>query len=133
MHMADSEQVGTSAPTLDIGSLTIDATTLRVLENDRRLKLGEVCTSQGGRCGTVTLHCEILKVLSDKFGAVFSHLSEKKLGRNAKFFEACEDTLENFRCGEMQNEYRLPLNLGDDFRHEDYDDENVAVRIWGYV
>lgn len=116
---------------LDIGSLTIDATTLTVIENDPQLKLREGCSSQGGRCGVVTLHCQLLEVLTQKFGGAFSRVPESKFRRGTRFCDALEDILEGYTSKKFDVDFRLPLKFEEGFMHTDYEEDAREIVIRG--
>jgi len=112
---------------LDIGSLTVDTTTERIVENDPALQLKEEIVSAGGRCGTIALHLGILKAVVEKFNVPVSALSPQLVGRGTDFFNDCEDVLSAFGNGEYDDDIRLRLTLNSETEMADYDQESEEV------
>ncbi|KAK5077778.1 mtDNA inheritance, partitioning of the mitochondrial organelle [Exophiala xenobiotica] len=112
---------------LDIGSLTIDTTTERVIKNDPTLQLKEEIVSAGGRCGTIALHLGILKAVIEKFDIPVSALSPQLVGRGTEFFDNCETILSSFGSSEYDDDLRLRLTLDPETEFLDYDEEAEEV------
>lgn len=113
--------------------MTVDATTLTILQNDPSLKLSEACVSQGGRCGTVTLQCQILDILAKKLGVTFTSLPESSTRRGTSFQLDLEDSLERFTDTQLDSISRLRLQLPEGFEHDDYDAESGEIILHGSV
>lgn len=112
---------------LDIGSLTVDTTTERVMKNDPTLQLKEEIVSAGGRCGTIALHLGILKAVMEKFDIPVSALSPQLVGRGTEFFDDCESILSSFGSSEYDDDLRLRLTLDPETEISDYDEEAEEV------
>lgn len=116
---------------LDIGSLTVDTTTEEVFKNDPKVELREKIVSEGGRCGTVTLHLQLLEFIRAKFDLVETDLPQTLVGRGTAFHNECEKILRAFTGNEDDTASTLRLKLPDSIEHEDYDPtyEEITLHI----
>lgn len=122
-------QEGDLVTVLDIGSLTVDTTTERVMKNDPTLQLKEEIVSAGGRCGTIALHLGMLRAVIEKFNIPVSALSPQSVGRGTDFFDDCEVILSMFRSSADDDDIRLRLPLGLETEMSDYDEQTKEVTL----
>lgn len=123
--------MGNLVTILDLGALTNDLTTVRIIRNDPKLRLEEVTIPTGGKCGTAAIHCRILEILERNFGDVFREVPDTQIKRGSRFFQACETILKRFDGSRLGRIHRLPLALNIDEDHEDYDAEAEEVHLKG--
>lgn len=116
---------------MDMGALTNDLATVRVIQNDPKLQLEEVTIPTGGKCGTAAIHCRILELLENKFGDAFRVVPDAQVERGSRFFSACETILKRFDGTRLDRIHRLPLTLELDNEHDDYDIEAEEVHLKG--
>lgn len=127
---------------LDCGALTVDATTIQMLGNDSKLRIAEICVSNGGNCGTTAILSRFLKALEDKFGPVFAAVPPKQLDRGSQFYKDCESILRSYtgppedddfsEDGDTPEEekYEFSVRLPDGFIHDDYDPDLKKAYLW---
>ncbi|KAK5072618.1 mtDNA inheritance, partitioning of the mitochondrial organelle [Lithohypha guttulata] len=116
-------QEGELVTELDIGSLTTDTTTERVLTNDPTLTLREELRSEGGRCGTIALHLMLLRAIMRKFGIQEDAITPELVGRGSNFHTECEEELEIFGGADSGDRHSFRLSLDQAPDHDDYDEE----------
>lgn len=114
---------------IDCGALTDDATTITMIGTDSKLRITEACVSDGGSSGTTAIICRFLKALEEKFGTTFSDVLPERLDRGTPFYDKCETILQIYDGKNPGTRYWFPLELRDDFLHNDYRADTGEVSL----
>lgn len=109
--------------------MTVDTTTEEVIDNDPTLSLSERLRSEGGRCGTVTLHLLLLRAIAAKFGIAEHYFTPELVGRGSNFHDDCETELENFGGEDVGEPCTFRLTLDEEIDHDDYDEGNETITM----
>lgn len=113
--------------------MTVDTTTEEIVDNDPTLSLSERLRSEGGRCGTVTLHLLLLRAIAVKFGFSEDYYTPQLVGRGSNFHDDCETELEAFGSAGAGDECTVRLALDPAPDHDDYDDESETITMQRYA
>ena len=103
--------VKTNVTMLDIGGLTQDSATFFIKAGDPHLKLDQVCVSEGGKCGGVTIFCRFYTLCTKWFGTTFTDLPQNQIGAGSKFDKDFESEIRRFDGKNLNKYARIPLAL----------------------
>lgn len=104
-------KVKTNVTMLDIGGLTIDSATFHLKAGDPHLKLDQVCVSEGGKCGGITIFCRFYELCTQWLGVAFTDLSPNQIGAGSEFLKDFENEIRRFDGKNLDKKLRLTLAM----------------------
>ncbi|PYI02703.1 actin-like ATPase domain-containing protein [Aspergillus sclerotiicarbonarius CBS 121057] len=95
----------------DCGGGTVDITTYLVNQTEPALKFEELCTGNGGKCGSTAIDREFYQLMSNRFGDSFDLLPMKRKGPGSDFMKKFEIIKRDFGHSDDNTLFELPLNM----------------------
>ncbi|KAH8689553.1 hypothetical protein BGW36DRAFT_391084 [Talaromyces proteolyticus] len=111
----------------DCGGGTVDMTTYLVLQTLPYLTFEELCTGNGGKCGSTAVDRNFYQLMSDRFGDAFDKLPMKKKSPGSEFMSKFEVIKQDFGYPNQPKIFEIHLNMNAPNADPKYFDEEERM------